>query len=273
MSNSARLVKRLLFCLGLLVLLSACSSPAAHLQAEAERLGFKRLELNAEGFALSAFYQPGLAKGKRLHVYLEGDGRPWEQGVVPAADPTTRQALMLSLMAIDTAPALYLGRPCYNGHADDVGCDSRLWTHARYGQQVIAAMSAALQNFSQQQGYDELLLLGHSGGGSLALLLAECLPQTQAVVTLAVNYDIDLWADHHGYQRLTSSENPAKHLNNGIPEWHFLAEQDRTVPPALILKALQHRPHSVVEIIPGIDHQHGWQRIWPQILTRLAQRQ
>ena len=256
---------------GCLILgLAACANPAAKLYAHAERLGLQTLELNADKYRLAAFYQPGHHAKKCLHVYLEGDGRPWQRGYWPASDPTTRDSVMLPLLAMDQAPALYLGRPCYNGHAEDVGCEPDLWTNARYGEEVVSAMETALKFFCQQRGCQNLVLIGHSGGGTLALLLAGRIKQTRMVITLAGNYDIDAWTKFHHYLPLTESINPARQMAAGVTEWHFLADQDDTVPPELFLTALQQRANSQVEVISAIDHQHGWEKVWPQILKRLG---
>ncbi|MDD2737725.1 MAG: alpha/beta hydrolase [Methylomonas lenta] len=265
-----RLVFRRLIGLCLILGLAACASPTAKLYAYAEHLSLQTLELKAGKYRLTAFYQPGLKLKKRLHVYLEGDGRPWQRGYWPAADPTTRSSVMLPLLAMDQAPALYLGRPCYNGHAEDAGCQPSLWTNARYGEEVVSAMETALKHFCQQWDYQELVLIGHSGGGTLALLLAERMRQTRMIITLAGNYDIDAWTEFHHYLPLNESINPARLMASGVTEWHFLAEQDDTVPPELFLTALQQRANSQVEVILAIDHQHGWEKVWPQILKRLG---
>lgn len=254
----------------LLVTLSGCSSTVIRLNQQAQSYGFEPISSNADGFVLQSFFHPVSGPEKRLHVYLEGDGTPWEHGLVPAAEPTTRDSVMLPLMAMDSAPSLYLGRPCYNGHANDAYCSAALWTDARYGERVIAAMTRALNDFISSQNYRELVLIGHSGGGALALLMAERLPQTVAVVTLAGNFDIDLWADYHGYPRLNGSLNPAAHPGRGIPEWHLLGLRDQQIPPQLFQEGLQHRPNSRVEIVDA-DHHHSWQAIWPLLLQRLEQ--
>jgi len=259
------------FELGLLLILSACSSPATRLHDQAKQFGFQAVESAAAGFTLTSFKHLPASASKRLHVYLEGDGRPWERGLFPTADPTTRASAILKLMALDPEPALYLGRPCYNGHAGDQGCTHNLWTSARYGERVVTSMTQAIINFCDQHGYQEIVLIGHSGGGTLALLMAERLPQTVAVVTLAGNYDIDIWADHHGYQRLSESLNPATYNNAGIPEWHLLGKRDSNIPPDLFQEALQRRPNSRVQIVDA-DHSQGWQAIWPQVLQDLEQR-
>lgn len=256
-----------------LSVLSGCSSAVIRLNQQAQGYGFETVSSNTDGFVIQSFHHPANDNSaKRLHVYLEGDGIPWESGLIPAAEPTTRGSVMLPLMAIDAAPSLYLGRPCYNGHAADVGCSASLWTDARYGERVVAAMTQTLNEFIKHQDYRELVLIGHSGGGALALLMAERLPQTVAVVTLAGNFDIDRWADFHGYHRLNGSLNPATRPAKNIPEWHFLGQRDRQIPPQLFQDALQHRPNSTVEIVDA-DHQQGWQAIWPRILHRLAERQ
>ncbi|AMK77825.1 MULTISPECIES: alpha/beta fold hydrolase [Methylomonas] len=255
--------------ISLLATLMACTTPSARLHEQATAFGFQALESEAGGFKLTSFTNLPPSAGKRLHVYLEGDGRPWERGQFPTADPTTRTSTVLSLIASDSEPALYLGRPCYNGHAGDPGCSQSLWTGARYGERVVAAMTQTLTEFCTLRGYRKVVLIGHSGGGTLALLIAERLPQTVAVVTLAANYDIDIWADHHGYQRLNDSLNPAtRAVKTGIAEWHLLGRRDNNIPPELFQQALRQRPNSNVEIVDA-DHGHGWQAIWPQMLKRL----
>lgn len=256
----------------LLLAVTACGSPAAKLYAQAGRLNLQAMELKGGPYRLAAFFRPGPAGHPALHVYLEGDGQPWQRGRWPADDPTTRASLMLPLLGLDTAPALYLGRPCYNGHAADPGCEAKLWTSGRYGEAVVSAMAAALNRFRAERGFRQLVLVGHSGGGSLAMLLAARLPQVIAIVTLAGNYDIDIWADYHHYLPLHESLNPARQPEPGIPEWHFLAENDKTVPPDLFLSALLRRPRARVEVIPAIDHHDGWLERWPQILSRIAEK-
>lgn len=255
----------------LLVALSGCSTATIRLNRQARYYNFETISSKADGLAMQSYYSPASNNpAKRLHVYLEGDGTPWESGLVPAAEPTTRASVVLPLMAMDPAPSLYLGRPCYNGHAADAGCSASLWTDARYGEQVVAAMSHALTDFIAKRDYREIVLIGHSGGGSLALLMAERLPQTIAIVSLAGNFDIDRWADYHGYHRLHGSLNPASRQNQNIREWHLLGARDTQIPPQLFQDALQRRRNSTLELVDA-DHQQGWQAIWPRILQRLQQ--
>jgi hypothetical protein len=254
----------------LLSLISCGPSGAKRLEKQAESFGFTPLQLSVDGFALGGFHRLASPLGNRLHVYLEGDGQPWEQGLFPALDPTTRSSVMLPLMAMDKASALYLGRPCYNGHASDLGCSNGLWTGARYGEQVISAMSKALQDYCRLYGFDQLVLIGHSGGGSLTILLSNRVPQTRGLITLAGNFDINAWTDYHGLTRLTESLNPATSASADINEWHFLGERDTNIPPALFLEALKKRKHSRVQVVPNVEHTKGWDLVWPDILLQLT---
>jgi len=98
------------------------------------------------------------------------------------------------------------------------------------------------------------------------------LAQVRGVVTLAGNYDIDLWADHHGYLRLNESLNPSALRSTHVEEWHFLGAEDTNIPPELFLPALKQRPQSHVVVFPRVSHQKGWLEVWPAILKSVAQK-
>jgi len=208
--------------------------------------------------------RPGPRTG-RLHVYLEGDGTPWLAGV-PARDPTPRKPLALSLMAADPSPSLYLGRPCYHGLDRGLACPSVLWTSARYSEAVVASMAAAMRRLVAAEGVEEIVWLGYSGGGSLAVLLAPRLPQSVAVVTVAANLDIDAWTDLHGDLPLTGSLNPAREppLPARIVQIHYVGGQDRLVPADIVRRGASASARVVV--MPRFDHVCCWEAAWPRIL-------
>ena len=207
-----------------------------------------------------------------LHVYVEGDGRPWLRRHLPAPDPTPGHLLALALMAQDTAPALYLGRPCYFGSAADRGCDVGRWTSGRYGEDIIDSMAAALERWRHRHAPQRRLrLIGYSGGGVIAVLLASRLTQVDAVITLAANLDTDAWTDRHGYSRLDASLNPATlpPLPPPIRQWHLAGRDDRNVPPASQARYLARNPTARQQIIDGFDHRCCWESVWPQAAEAL----
>lgn len=265
--------------LGWLVFLSAlllggCATPAQRIDAEAARYGFRRDVVQGTEFPHVVYFNEAEAAEALLHVYLEGDGSPWIAGAHPATDPTSRRPIMLRLMAQDPAPSLYLGRPCYLGLAERSPCDISLWTHARYSERVVDSLESALKRLLPQHKTSGLVFIGHSGGGTLALLLAERFDATRAVLTLAGNLDTDAWADHHGYLPLTDSLNPEEHpgLRPGIIEQHYVGLRDREVP--LYIGERYSAVHPLAEIIPvpEFDHACCWHQLWPGILRALDHR-
>ncbi|NOX42112.1 MAG: lipase family protein, partial [Gammaproteobacteria bacterium] len=162
----------------------------------------------------------GKDTGNSIHIYLEGDGRPWRTPTHIALDPTPRNPLMLKLMALDNNQAIYLGRPCYFELSP--ACSPIWWTFKRYSEEVLDSMAAVVERYTRD--YDSIVLMGHSGGGALAMLLAERLPKTSAIITLAGNLDIEAWTKHHRYTQLTGSLNPASQppLSKTIRQYHYL---------------------------------------------------
>src|SRR6185312_16414959 len=88
----------------------------------------------------------GAAASGTLHIYIEGDGRPFIARTLVTADPTPRDPLMLHLMALDPGPSVYLGRPCYFGLAHDPNCNSAYWTAKRFAPEVIESIGSVLQS-------------------------------------------------------------------------------------------------------------------------------
>src|SRR5712692_3248183 len=194
-----------------LALLGGCAGPAERFAERAATLGFGAARVEGEGFAHVVYRSAGPRPdgGRVLHVYLDGDGTPSERGR-PAADPTPRDPLVLRLMALDPAPSAYLGRPCYHGLAATPPCAPALWTDARYSDAVVVSLAAAARRLLAMTGHTEIVWLGYSGGGTLAMLLAARMAETASVVTVAANLDVDGWADLHGYSRLAGSLSPAR---------------------------------------------------------------
>lgn len=206
-----------------------------------------------------------------VHVYLEGDGLPWITRTRVARDPTPRNPLALRLMIGDPGPSLFLGRPCYHGLADTPGCSPLLWTHERYGEDVVRSMTAALRNALKPDNDRELTLIGYSGGGVLAMLIAARVEQVRRVVTIAANLDIDAWADHHGYSRLRGSLNPATEppLPSSIRQIHLTGGRDARVPPRLSRPVSDRQMNARFLVFPQSDHRCCWERDWLSILPTL----
>ncbi|MGH8521435.1 MAG: alpha/beta fold hydrolase [Gammaproteobacteria bacterium] len=241
------------------------------MEAEAARYGFRRDVVQGTVFPHVVFFNEAVGAGIPVHVYLEGDGSPWIAGAYPSADPTSRYPLMLRLMAQDPAPSLYLGRPCYLGLAQRSPCDPSLWTHARYSKRVVDSLESALRHLLPHYKTSGLVMIGHSGGGTLALLLAERFATTRAVLTLAGNLDTEAWVDYHGYRPLPDSLNPAKRsrLRPVIVEQHYIGLRDREVPLNIAERYIAAHPLAEIIPVPEFDHVCCWHQVWSDILEAL----
>lgn len=208
-----------------------------------------------------------------LHVYLDGDGSPWLNRYTIAPDPTPRKPLALALMAQDTDASLYLGRPCYHGMATAPRCHAAIWTSRRYGPEALDSLEAALRRYLQGLTPVRLVFIGYSGGGTLALLLAERFPETAGVVTVAGNLDPTSWTTYHGYSPLIGSLNPNTRppLNQEVYQRHFLGTDDRLVPPSLSAPAAEAGRLRGRVLIAGFDHVCCWVEAWPRLLASVRE--
>jgi len=265
---------KLVILLGGCLLLDGCSGlPSSSFERAALEHGFRSSEIQGKLFRHRIYFN-ALAKRpvERLHIYIDGDGTPWRRRGQPALDPTPRNPLVLRLMALDSAPAIYLGRPCYAGLSETSPCHPWFWTHGRYSEPVVASMAEAVKSVSASLEAGEIVLIGYSGGGTLAMLLAPRLQRAAKVATLAANLDLRSWTKLHGFSPLKSSLDPATQppLPPGIQQWHWVGEEDRQVPPQLVRRALATQPSPHFAILPQVNHRSGWERHWPELLQRLS---
>ena len=206
--------------------------------------------------------------GNILHVYIEGDGKAWLTPRHISRDPTPDNPIMLELLSLDPAPAIYLGRPCYY-LTEDTQCSPIWWTYRRYAEEVVDSLNRVLDQLAQ--GYSGIVLFGHSGGGTLAMLLAGRRTDVRMVVTLAGNLDIHTWATLHGYTPLYGSLNPLEQvpLSRKIRQVHFIGDADSVIPAALLESALAPQTYYELRVVPDFDHTCCWPEIWPTVLTEV----
>lgn len=223
---------------------------------------------------LAAFAKNG--PGRTLTVYIEGDGQAYRDRVTPSDDPTPTDPLALRLAALDPgSKVLYLARPGqYLSEKELSACDPALWTTARYSPRVVDCLSAALDAAERTLGARQLRLVGYSGGGALAVLLAARRPDVVGLVTVAANLDTDAWTALHHVAPLTESSNPAEAAPAvaGLPQVHYAGSDDRITPPWLCRRYLARLPARAAArclVIDGADHHHGLAEAWPSIVTSL----
>jgi hypothetical protein len=254
---------------------SGCATGVSAPETVASQHGLIREELQGTVFIHTAYHTPVLSESldskQPLWVFIDGDGRPWiNGGREPAQNPTTSRPIALELAAQMQRPVLYVGRPCYDRHTMESLCTSTWWTDARYSRTVVESMTAAIGRYQRESHFERLVLVGYSGGGVLAALVAHELSGVAAVVTIAANLDISAWTEYHGYLPLTASLNPATTANTATwPEIHLLGEDDEVVPPHTVQGYFERHPRSVVWRYEGYGHICCWSEEWPRITSRI----
>jgi pimeloyl-ACP methyl ester carboxylesterase len=254
----------------IVLFLTGCATPAQRFAAAATDYGFIGSNIAGQLFQ-HRFYSNRLAeqmpKEQALHVYIDGDGTPWEHESWPAEDPTSRNPLILNMMVQDKTASILLGRPCYHGLNTIAACEESFWTSRRYAQEVVDSMAVALNRWLEKHPFKKVVLIGYSGGGSLAVLMAEKIPQVSTVVTFSANLDVDEWSKAHGYPTLNESLNPIaqKILPKRIKQLH-LAGADDDVVPAYIVKSYADQQNADFRVYPEFDHQCCWEKAWQNIL-------
>ncbi len=255
-----------------LLSLNGCSAPSLETrQLNAASIvppTYGERTLVTQSFDLRSYTPREKTPTSELRVFVEGDGFAWERRDRPSSDPTPITQTALSLVATSTQPnVVYLARPCQFVGAESRNCDEKLWTNERYSEAVVASLDEALDDLKTEYGSDRIILIGYSGGGTIAALLAARRPDVSGMVTLAAPLDIAAFTDFHHVTPMTGSLNPidVAHALSDIPQIHIVGDQDKIVPPVLVQEFMQSLPASRCTqlITVPADHWSGWTDIDP----------
>ena len=264
------------------VLLGGCTglpSPSER-RGQADRLatsqGWQPQLLASGPFKLMSYAPKATVVSDSLTVYIEGDGFAWATSSRPSLNPTPRTPVALQLALADSThdAVAYLARPCQYIDAEVSGCDQRFWTEARFAPEVIEASSQAVDLLKRRYGARQLTLVGYSGGGAVAALVAARRSDVKLLVTVAGNLDHVAWTSLHGVSPLSASLNPANfrpHLEN-VHQVHLVGGRDIVVPPSIAEHFVQGFPETKqpqIVRIPNYDHYCCWAQDWQAILPRI----
>jgi hypothetical protein len=258
-------------------LAAGCASPDMHADKVAQSAGLRRDVVDAGAFSLTAFYR--IARPDRpLDIYIEGDGLAWRTRYQPSDDPTPHQALGLALAAVDPAPnVVYLARPCqFRPMAANPRCGVAYWTDRRYAEEVVASMNLAVSHYAALAPGQRINLIGYSGGGAVAVLIAARRNDLASLRTVAGNLDHAEVNRLHGVSQMPGSLNAIDVAGKvaGIPQMHFSGGADTVVPTAIARRfvaavGLNAKGASCAQtrVVPGLSHESEWDRQWPALLA------
>ncbi len=285
----------------LLVILSGCAgsfskiSPyerIAQANAEAERIGFTRIVWPSNPHPLWSYgrFDPP-TPSDTVYVYMEGDGilqvNRYGQSYL-SNNPTPSPQLPLLLAGLHAAydphdVITYIARPCQFTHPEQDRCQPLNWLSGRYGPQVVKSYSSALDALRAKLKRNiKFHLIGYSGGGTIAMLLANERSDVVRVTTLGGNLDHEAFFAFHRDRKETYPPPPFNLLTHPekishIRQYHVVGKSDVIV-PGVIAQAFMRKFRSQVpagdakiEFVEGQDHYNveGWKKIWHRLLPQL----
>ncbi len=254
-----------------LVLLSSCQTPSYDTPPSIIELdGFEKVLVKGEEFWITT-YQKIENKSAPYVFYIEGDGAAFVNKYRVSNNPTPRKQMLLNLAAMDKRPnVVYVARPCqYTPMELNPKCNSSYWTVKRSSDDSVTAINDVINKINSN--HHKFSIVGYSGGGAIAVLVASRNNMVKDIITIAGNLDHLAFTDHHGVNPMTSSLNPidyAKSINN-VPQLHISGGEDKIVPP-FIAENYVKKSNSVCvkqKIFPNINHRSGWDKVWEYIYT------
>ena len=275
-------LKSLVWAVATLTVISMLTSCAStNLQSQrtksanlAIKAGWIRTALDAGNFSLIGFTPANANPSDVLTVYIEGDGLAWIDSSTPSFDPTPLNpvALRLALRDPNTAVA-YLARPCqYTAENERKNCNSRYWTSHRFAPEVIEATNLAVDQLMAHQGAKLVRLIGYSGGGAVAALVAARRHDVDMLITVAGNLDPALWTKTQAISPMSESLNPADYWKElqDIPQQHYVGSHDTNIDASITTSYISrfHDALPSMTVMPSFTHDCCWEQVWPTLVNQ-----
>ncbi len=237
--------------------------------------GFQKQLIKTNPFILTS-YQKFQTPLEPLIVYIEGDGRSVTATQQISSNPTPidPMALKLAVLHTNAANVAYLARPCqYTPFYLDNACHPRIWSHARFSEQVIQSMDKAIEKLKEKVGAKEIHLIGFSGGAAIAVLVAARRNDVVTLRTVAGDLDHTLLSQYHNTPPLQDSLNPRSAIPQilTLPQYHFAGKEDVVVPPfvsEIFVNEIRKLGSSCAKrmVLEDVTHHKNWEKYWPSLL-------
>lgn len=238
----------------------------------ANRGGMEEIRFDTGDFLIQGYGRGFAEQGKVLTIYLEGDGKGWESRNRLSSDPTPDYPSVLQAATLDPrSKVLYLARPCqYTLQISGQKCNPLHWASNRYAEEIIHSIDKAIDHAKIEAFADRINLIGFSGGGTAAALVAARRSDVDQLTTVVANLDLAFWAKEQGISPLVGSLDPADFATRlaGIPQMHLAGAEDDIVPPSVLQSFLTRIPdkHNVRwKVMPGWNHHCCWVSEWKRL--------
>ena len=238
--------------------------------------GWAPVEIQTKYFELKGYVPNQPNTFSQISIYIEGDGAAWKNSYTPSDDPTPIDPIALKL-ALQQAQgyAMYIARPCQFTRRGALGCHQKYWTDERFSEEVIESISEAIDVLKKKSGATSIQLIGFSGGGAVATLVATRRSDIAKLVTISGNLNVTHWVLLHGLTPLNGLDpiNIAKDLQT-LPQVHFVGSDDQNIRPDLVEKYLEKIPKpnkAKIKVIQGNTHNccwvEQWKNLWPDVVS------
>jgi len=234
--------------------------------------GFEKSILQTSLFKIVS-YQSITSANTEATFYIEGDGLAWLNRTRISPNPTPKNPVALQLALTDPSEnVIYLARPCqYIDLNTEQHCHPDYWTVKRIAPEVIASLDQAITQIKQHTNITGIRLVGYSGGGAIATILAATRNDVVDLRTVAGNLDIVAFARHHKVTPLNGSMNPIDFADSliNIPQIHFVGENDDIITRPITESYIDHlREYGdnlrcvKVRKVKNTSHTKGWEIAW-----------
>ncbi len=202
--------------------------------------------------------------------YIEGDGAAFNGKYQVSHNPTPKRQDFLKLAILDERPnVVYVARPCqYTPMSMNPKCNNSYWTHKRMSEDSVEAINDVINTINDKK--KPFSLVGFSGGGGMAVLVAARNPLVKDILTISANLDHVAFTKHHNVTPMVGSLNPIDYAMSikEIPQIHVSGGKDKTIPVFIADKYVEisNSPCVKQKIIPEQAHSRNWNYIWPYLL-------
>jgi hypothetical protein len=261
----------------MILLFCACSSLKDRVQSAdelAKHAGMTKSYIKTGSFTLAS-YKKITSPGQEIIIYIEGDGFAWASKDRISTNPTPKEPFVLSLAVLDKSPnVVYLARPCQYAplEMNKVACDPKFWSGSRFSKEVVESINQAVDSILKEANARKVNLIGYSGGGAIAVILAARRSDVASLRTVAGNLDHVAVNNYHKVSQLDDSINPADYAARivDIPQLHFVGGHDEVVPEFLAqgFIAKQRGNCAKIYVVKDATHYAGWKENWPELLDK-----
>ncbi len=240
----------------------------------AQENGWRKDVLKTDFFDLTAYLPRKITYGENLTIYIEGDGFSWVSSSKPSSNPTPVNPLGLKLaFAHNDGNVAYIARPCQYAGISPKNCRQKFWTNKRFSSEVINSTSNAIDILKERFRAKRLTIVGFSGGGAVAALLAAKRKDVVRLITIAGNLDHHSWTKYHKISPLVGSENPIERVEalEKIPQVHFVGATDKVIPSQIIegfVSRFSNKGLVRIVTIPEYNHHCCWVENWRHLWSR-----